>query len=246
MVVIEITGCDLMSNHELGERLKKSLKLEREPVAIKWVSREPNKIPKEEGKSRFCTKLQKSMEGEVFYSTAEEEECMGGLRYTGMKDPNEFPTNMRSGSFLVPGGVYKNIPAVQRSWKHNMAVEPGIFNSIIFAPLIKAEFEPDVVFIVCNGQQGMELLHANAYDSGSHGLGADSGPICSSMAAIPYLTGKVTYGFGDIGSRNNMDLKPEEVMVGVPATSLERIIGNLEEMHTKTFFRRNEAKNRVK
>ncbi|MFA0848067.1 MAG: DUF169 domain-containing protein [Methanobacterium formicicum] len=109
--------------------------------------------------------------------------------------------------------------------------------TILICTINRAEFEPDVIFIVGNATQGMELLHANAYDSGSHGLGADSGPICSSMAAVPYLTGKVTYGFGDIGSRNNMKLKTEEIMVSLPATDLERVVLNLEEMKTKTFFR---------
>ena len=112
---------------------------------------------------------------------------------------------------------------------------------MIFTPLKKADFEPDVIFIVANSRQGMEILHANAYDSGFHGLGADSGPICSSMAAIPYLTGKVTYGFGDIGSRNNMNLRDEEIMVSIPSTDLERIIQNLEEMKTKPFFRENNS-----
>lgn len=83
----------------------------------------------------------------------------------------------------------------------------------------------------------MLLLHANAYDSGSHGLSADTGPICSSMAVLPYLTGKVTYGFGDIGARRNMTLKPEDVMVTIPAGDLERIISNLNEMKKKTFFK---------
>lgn len=177
------------------------------------------------------------MKGEIFYATAEEEECMGGLKYSGLKNPQDFPKNMQSGSFLVPAGVYKSIPAVQRSWTNNVAVEPDIFQALIFAPLIKAEFEPDVVFLVCNSQQAMLILHANAYDSGSHGLGADSGPICSSMAAAPYLTGKVTYGFGDVGSRRNMDVTPDEVMVSIPASDLERIVHNLEEMMSKTFFR---------
>ena len=61
------------------------------------------------------------------------------------------------------------------------------------------------------------------------------------MAAVPYLTGKVTYGFGDIGSRNNMDLEAEEIMISIPATDLERVIMNLEEMKTKTFFKKNAA-----
>ncbi len=230
-----------MDYQKLGEKLKTVLKLKREPVAIKWVSREPRNIPKASEKSRFCTKLDKAMNGEIFYAIAEEEECMGGLRYTGLKDPHKFPKNMRSGSFLVPRGVYKSIPAVQRSWKSNLAVEPDIFTALIFAPLSSADFEPDVIFIVGNSRQGMELLHANAYDSGSHGLGADSGPICSSMAAMPYLTGKVTYGFGDIGSRNNMNLKDDEIMISIPATDLERITLNLEEMKTKTAFRQKES-----
>lgn len=224
-------------NKEVGERLKKLLKLEKKPVAIKWSVRKPRNIEKEKEKSRFCTKLDKAMNGEVFYATAEEEECMGGAKYSGLKDKCEFPANMQSGSFLIPMGVYKDIPAVQRSWKHNLNIEPGIFKAVLFAPINKAKFEPDIIFIVCNAEQAMKILHANAYDSGSHGLGADSGPICSSMASNPYLTGKVTYGFGDIGSRNHMSIKPEEVMISIPASDILRIISNLEEMMTKISFR---------
>lgn len=224
--------------NELGGRLKDILELENEPVAIKWSVREPRNVEKEKEKTRFCKKLEKAMKGEVFYATAEEEECMGGARYSGLKDKCEFPANMQSGAFLVGRGVYKNIPAVQRSWRRNLNVEPGIFHAVIFSPLNKAEFDPDVIFIVCKARQGIEILHANSYDSGAHGLGADSGPICSSMAAIPYLTGKVTYGFGDIGARNFMDINPEDIMVSIPASELSRIVSNLEEMHTKRYFRK--------
>jgi uncharacterized protein (DUF169 family) len=223
----------------MGEKLKEILKLEKEPVAIKWSVREPKNIKKEEGKSRFCTKLDKAANGDIFYSTVEQEECMGGMRYSGMKDRKELPKNMQSGAFLVPAGVYKSISAVQRSWQHNIPIEAGIFDAVIFSPLNKADFEPDLVFVICNSEQAMMILHANAYDSGSHGLGADSGPICSSMASVPYLTGKVTYGFGDIGSRNNMNLKPEDVMITITAGDLERILDNLSEMKSKTFFKRN-------
>jgi uncharacterized protein (DUF169 family) len=222
---------------ELGEELKKILKLEREPVAIKWLSRPPRNVPKEEGKSRFCQKLEKAMNGETFYSTSDEEECMGGMRYSGLKDPREFPKNMQTGSFLVGGGVFKNMPSVRRAWKRNLAMEPELFEAVEFAPLTESEFDPDVVFIVCNAKQGMELLHANAYDAGAESRGADMGPICSSMAAVPYLTGQLTYGFGEIGARNNMNLKDNDVMVSIPASELGRIVSNLQEMKTKTFFK---------
>lgn len=91
--------------------------------------------------------------------------------------------------------------------------------------------------MVTNAKQGMEILHANAYDSGSHAKGADAVPVCSSMAATPYMTGKVTYGFGDVGARKNMDIKPEDIMVSIPASELSRIVTNLKEMRTKVLFK---------
>ncbi|WP_334097807.1 DUF169 domain-containing protein [Methanobacterium formicicum] len=226
-----------MDFRELGNSLNELLKLENEAVAIKWSVRPPQNVEKEEGKSRFCAKLQKAINGEVFYSTLEEEECMGGARYSGLKDMAEYPANVQSGAFMIPNGLFKDIPAVQRSRENEKYINPGIFNAIIFSPLSKAEFDPDVIFLACNAQQGMEVLHANAYDSGEHGLGADAAPVCSSMAAAPYMTGKVTYGFGDVGARSNMDVDPGEIMVSIPASALSRIVSNLSQMRTKRFFK---------
>ena len=230
-------GCLNMVCNELREKLNELLKLENEPVAIKWSVNDPKNVKKEEGKSSFCKKLVKAMNGEMFFATTEEEGCMGGARYSGLKDIRDFPANVQSGAFMVPKGLYKDIPAVQRSRNKETYITPGIFNAIIFAPLNKAEFEPDVIFMVCNAKQGMEILHANAYDSGEHGLGANTAPICSSMAATPYMTGKVTYGFGDVAARKNMDINQEDIMVSIPGSDLSRIVSNLGEMRTKTFFK---------
>jgi uncharacterized protein (DUF169 family) len=226
-----------MDYNELGEKLKNLMTFENEPVAIKWSVKEPKNVEKEQSKSRFCSKLMKAMNGETFYATLEEEECMGGARYSGLKDMREFPANVQSGAFMVPRGLYKDIPAVQRSRINETYINPGIFNAVVFAPLNKAEFEPDVIFMVCNAKQGMEILHANAYDSGKHGIGADAVPVCSSMAATPYMTGKVTYGLGDVAARKNMDIKQEDIMVSIPGSDLPRIVSNLEEMRTKMFFK---------
>ena len=226
-----------MDFNELGEKLNEFLKLENEPVAITWSVEEPQNVEKEEAKSSFCTKLNKAMKGEMFYATKEEEGCMGGARYSGFKDLSEYPANVQSGAFMIPRGLYKDIPAVQRSRESEKYINPGIFSAIVFAPLNKAVFKPDVIFMVCNAKQGMELLHANAYDSGEHGIGADAAPVCSSMAATPYMTGKVTYGFGDVAARKNMDIGQDEIMVSIPGNSLSRIVSNFGEMRTKILFK---------
>jgi uncharacterized protein (DUF169 family) len=172
-----------------------------------------------------------------FYTTVEEEECMGGVKYCGLKDAKEFAPGRRSGEFLVSRGIYKSVAAVQRAWQGNPFIEPGLFKALSFAPLATAPYEPDVVFVLCSAKQAMELLHANAYDSGIRGTGADAGPICSSMAAIPYLTGRVTYGFGDVGSREHMTLEDGTAMVSIPGADLPRVVCNLEEMRSKEAFR---------
>jgi uncharacterized protein (DUF169 family) len=217
--------------------LRNLLGLEHEPVALRWLTRTPKNVPRLGKKARFCEKLLMAIRGQCLYAKAEDEECMGGAKYCGLRDSGEFSAGRRSGEFLVAMGVYGSVAAVQRSWQGNMNVEPGIFKAMAFAPLEKAPFEPDVVFILCNARQAMELLHANAYDSGARGIGADAGPICSSMAAIPYLTGKVTYGFGDVGSRKYMGLAPGDVMVSVPGSDLARILSSLERMKGKKSFR---------
>ena len=51
-----------MDSNGLGQKLNDLLKLENEPVAIKWSVKEPKNVEKEEGKSRFCNKLVKAMD----------------------------------------------------------------------------------------------------------------------------------------------------------------------------------------
>jgi len=225
-----------MTTGETRNALRQLLGLARDAVALRWYPKVPKGLARAEKKARFCTKLGEATRGECFYTTADEEECMGGAKYCGLRDAKEFAVGRRTGEFLVARGIYRSVAAVQRAWRDNLFIEPGLFRALAFAPLSSAKFDPDVVFVLCNARQGMELLHANAYDSGARGIGADAGPICSSMAAIPYLTGKVTYGFGDVGSRDRMQLGPDEVMVSIPGSDLDRIVTNLGEMRTKQAF----------
>lgn len=227
-----------MNFKELDNKFKELLELKRTPVAIKWEVKEPTNIKKEENKTTFCKKLQKALDGEIFYSTSKEQLCMGGSIFTGMQNQNEFPQEMLSIEFLVKMGAYDSIPAAQRSWNKNKNIKAGIFNATLFGPLDKVNFKPDVVFLVCNANQGMEILHANSYDSGENAIGSDSRTICSSMAAIPYTTGKLTYGFGEAGARGNMNINPQEIMISIPENDLHRIIKNLEKMKGGVFLKR--------
>ncbi|MDR2545585.1 MAG: DUF169 domain-containing protein [Methanobrevibacter sp.] len=226
-----------MNFKELNNKFKELLELEKTPVAIKWDVKEPNNINKEDRKTTFCKKLQKALNGEIFYSSSEEQLCMGGSIFTGIQNQNEFSREMLSLEFLVNMGAYDSVYAAQRSWDKNKNIKPGIFKTISFGPLDKVDFKPDVIFVVCNADQGMEILHANSYDSGEKSIGADSGPICSSMVATPYVTGKLTYGFGEAGARGNMSINPTEIMISIPSNDLHRVVSNLEKMKAGVFLK---------
>jgi uncharacterized protein (DUF169 family) len=222
---------------ETRRALGKILGLEKEPVALRWFTKPPGDLPRLDRPRRFCAKVGQALHGASFYATEAEEACQGGARYCGLRDGKRQGAAHRSGEFLVAMGLYRSVPAVQRAWRRFPFIEPGIFQALGFAPLGSAPYEPEVVFVLADARQAMQLLHANAYDAGAQALGADAAPICSSMAAMPYLTGKLTYGFGDVGARNHMELGREGVMVSIPGSALGRIVSNLREMKAKKAFR---------
>ncbi len=92
--------------------LKELLGLEREPAALRWCTSVPKELPRAGKKERFCVKLSRATLGHSFYSTAEEEECMGGGKYCGLCDDKKFPASRRSGEFLVSMGIYRDVAAV--------------------------------------------------------------------------------------------------------------------------------------
>jgi uncharacterized protein (DUF169 family) len=115
--------------------LKELLGLAREPVALRWYTRLPKDLPRAETKARFCAKLADAARGQCFYTTADEEDCMGGAKYCGLRDGKEFAPGRLSGEFLVARGIYQSVPAVQRAWQGNLRIEIGIFKALAFAPL---------------------------------------------------------------------------------------------------------------
>jgi uncharacterized protein (DUF169 family) len=78
----------------------------------------------------------------------------------------------------------------------------------------------------------MLITEAYAYESGKRTTGMTGPPICSSIVAAPFLTGDVIYSLGDHGARNYMNIRDDEVFVGIPAELLTMITENLEKIES--------------
>jgi uncharacterized protein (DUF169 family) len=210
---------------ELSENMKNYLLLENSPIAVSFSTTVPENIPQMTGKIRLCQMLDRvRLVGEIFYTTTCNHQCDGGLGSCGMKEMNE---NIKSGEFLCNMGLFGSPRAARRFINSNPRIQSGTVNVLTFSPLEKATFEPDVVALICNAKQGMIIAEAFAYDTSKRATGMTGPPICSSIVAAPFLTGEVTYSFGDHGARKNMNIKDEEVFVGIPGELLKDVIENL-------------------
>ena len=189
-----LQGAMIGMYRELNDRLKKVLDFRGSAVAAALSNDEPG-LERLNDRIRLCEMLGEALnKGSSFYTSSEEHACDGGAYHLGLR---EMPAELRSGEFLYRRvGIFGSARAARRFFGSNLGVEPGTVKYASFSPLEKADFEPDVVVLVCSAKEGMSAVEASAYESGIAAKGR-AGPICSTIIAAPYLTGNIVYTLGD-------------------------------------------------
>jgi uncharacterized protein (DUF169 family) len=211
---------------ELSTKIKRTLGLESSPIAISFSNEAPEGVEQLKGRMRLCQMLDKvRLGGESFYTDSENHECDGGASSCGLRELSE---RLKTGEFLVEDlGLFGSTRAARRFLSSNPRIECGTVTVVSFSPLEKAPFEPDVVVLICNAMQGMKIAEAFAYKSGKRIMGLTGPPICSAVVAAPFLSRKVVYNLGDLGARRFMNVKDENIFIGIPAALLPEIAENL-------------------
>ena len=124
-------------NEKTAEVLKEKLNLTRLPVAIKFFNDE-SEIP--DG----CEMVTKAADGAIFYSTAAEQKCKGGSSAMGLEP---LPPKIASGEFYYNLGRFDSVETA-KSVIDNIPRKDEQSLGIIYAPLEKADFIPDVVVVI--------------------------------------------------------------------------------------------------
>ena len=75
----------------------------------------------------------------------------------------------------------------------------------------------------------MRIVEASAYKSGKSAEGK-SGPICSTIVAVPYLTGDIIYTLGDLAGRRFSNIDDGEIFIGVPFEKMDELLNGLEKI----------------
>ena len=223
--------CESNGYDFITDKLKDNLGLKKSPVAIKFVLREkdiPEGIPKADETLRHCEFVQKASQGDMFYATAEEQMCKGGAAALGLQ---EAPEKIKTGEFYYDLGRFSSVGSARKTMESIPKIDPMMY-ALVYSPLEKANFDPDVIVIISNPAQAMKLSQALVYTMGGRVEVDFAGiqSICADAVSGPFLRRKPNITLGCSGSRQYADIKEDEVIVGLTGENIGCVVNALESL----------------
>ncbi len=216
-----------------GQKIVEYLKLETPPVAVKLISKGgeiPPGIKKVDEVMTHCQFVDRvRTTGETFYTLAEDQMCKIGSGALGL---NQIPQEVSSGeSYYKEFKLFSAQGAARRTAEMIPILPPNSIDAILYSPLEKTSFVPDVAVIICNPKKVMLLTQAYMYKTGGRletsFVGMQS--LCSEGVVQAYKEGKVGIGLGCLGSRNFTTMEDEEMVIGIPIELLTDVVSGLKE-----------------
>lgn len=207
------------------------LELEKSPVGIKYQFYRPEGIKQLDKKMALCEMLSEAQQSkEPFYITRENETCFGAQALGMIPDA---PSAAASGELGVRFELFQEPRANKKLFKLNPNLEKGTVNYVVFAPLNKISFEPDLLLLQTDAEKAEIILRAMTYSTGELYESKTSTALsCAWLYVYPYVSGKVNYyitglGFGSIGRKA---FEPGWVLISIPYSWIPTIAQNLKEM----------------
>jgi uncharacterized protein (DUF169 family) len=216
-------------------------KFERPPVAVNYFFHKPDGIEKLGKQLGLCEMAKEAQDGgKPFYFTGEEENCIGKI-FLGMAGDRSHRSD--GGLLGVKFKIFQEGHANLRLRTFVPLLDVGSVNYVVFSPIDKLKFEPDLLFIVADTRQAEILLRAMTYSTGEmYESRATIVGQCASLYIYPYLTGKVNYiptGFS-YGMKGRKVFPDGLMMISIPYQWIPTITQNLKEMEwTLPQFKKN-------
>jgi uncharacterized protein (DUF169 family) len=109
----------------------------------------------------------------------------------------------------------------------------GSIQAVAVSPLSKAKLKPDVVVVTGTPEQVYWIIPAATTFSVGGRVTVDIATAqasCGDSTIIPMVTGNVNISLGCFGCRKSTDIKPDEMLVGIPMSKLPDMVKALEKM----------------
>ena len=228
---------DIKEINSYGQELMECLKLTTSPVAVKLIhngEEVPEGIEKVDEPMRHCQLVDRVRRtGEEFYTFGEDQMCKGGASAMGI---GEMPAKVASGEFYYKGlKQFSTQAAAIRTIDMVPKLPPNSTETVLYSPLEKTSFTPDVIVVICNPRQIMLLTQAFMYKIGGRLEASFAGKqsLCSDSVVQVYREGKIGVTVGCSGSRSYTKIADEEMIIGIPVELLADVVSGLKEICPK-------------
>lgn len=174
---------------QLDVSIFKKMNFEYQPVGVKFLLTKPDGVPQLDKEVAFCEMLRVAQSEGPFYTTVDNHECKAGPILLGMVEPDPV---FESGQVGAKLGVYED-PRANRRIYHNMSrLEQGTVNYVVFAPLDKLTFNPDLLIVTAKASQAEVILRAAGHKTGA-GWNAKGTSVlgCAWLYMYPYVKGEI-------------------------------------------------------
>lgn len=208
----------------------KQFNFENPPVGVRFLAGKPEGMEKLDKTMALCEMINEAgHRGKPFYIDKDNEDCAGAMML-GMVAPRPHPGG---GELGVKYGIFEEARVNERIGENAPKIPYGVVKYVVFAPLEKITFEPDLLFLIATTSQAEIVLRALSYSTGEMWSSQiTSVGACAWMFVYPYQSGKVNYvATGLTFGLKAKKVYPEGRMIfSIPYDWIPVITRNLEKM----------------
>ena len=220
---------DVSAIRAQGERIKALLGLSVSPVGVRFLDSQETQVAgaKVLQGHRYCQAVMKARQGAHVLLDDEGISCPAAAAAFGFRP---LPAGLRSGKGLVGYGIVSDEAVGRRMFEAMPHFEPGQIGGLLLFPLEQAEQVPHVVVVEAEVEQLMWIGLAYLHATGGERLYSTTAILqatCVDSTIVPYLEGRLNFGYGCYGCRDATDLGGSETVIGFPAATLPSVVDHL-------------------
>ncbi|MCX7911373.1 MAG: DUF169 domain-containing protein [Dehalococcoidales bacterium] len=204
---------------------------ERRPVCVRFTATRPQGINRIAKELNFCEMLKEAQEGNAFYVTPDDWVCVGVEQMIlGIKDPEPA---LVSGAFGGEEGLFQSASACRAMYDYLPRMQKGSVKYVVFAPVDKLSFDPDLLIITANTHQAQTVLRCINYVTGQPFVSRTTPVVaCAWIYVYPVVSGELNYvitGLG-LGMQALNIFPPGLFIISIPFQRIPMALSSLREL----------------
>ncbi len=200
--------------------------LDLKPVGVKFLLFKPEGIDKLQKKMSICEMMKEGQSGEPFYAEVDNFTCVGPL-ITGMAETDPV---FESGHIGEELHIFEEARANRRLYYYITKLERDSVRYVVFSPLEKLSYDPDVLVLSSDNRHLEIILRAMCFSTGKMWSSVGTPVIaCSWLLTYPYIRGEVNFVVTEVshGMTAKQVYPAGTVLISIPYDKLELVMDGL-------------------